>query len=961
MRSPLATYRIQFNRDFRFEDARGLVAHLHSLGISDLYASPLLQARSGSLHGYDVTDPSGLNPELGGDEEFKAMARDLKARGMGLLVDIVPNHMAAHPENPWWRDVLENGPDSPYASYFDIDWHPATSGLENRILLPVLGDSYDRVLENQEFTLVLDEGGFSIRYYELKLPVNFSSHKDILTYGLERFKHVLGPGDPGPQALEDLTGALDALPSPALGDAETTAERRRAKDAVKSRLWRLYSTDTAVKGFLDETMRAFNGEKGDQKSFALMDRVLDDQFYRLAYWRRAADAINYRRFFNISDLACLRIEDPEVFEATHALVGRLVREGSVSGLRIDHIDGLSDPLEYLRRLQRAVAPAAGEPGGPPGLYVVVEKILLGDEELPEEWPVCGTTGYEFIHDMNGVFIDPDGLDALASIYAKFTGLDKSFAEVCYARKHQVMEELFPAEVRSLGNHLSRLAAEDRRARDLPSGELVRALVEVTACLPIYRTYIRSLDVRKRDRLYIERAFEAARRRAPEGRESQAAFDFVEQVLSVEPPGDGEGQRQAWLDFVMRWQQFTGPVMAKGLEDTALYLYNRLVSLKEVGTDPSRAETPVDLETFHVRNQETLERWPYTLNATSTHDTKRSEDVRARINVLSEIPGAWSRRLARWSRWSRPRRREVNGHPVPDPDMEVLIYQTLIGAWPLQAEEVPDFRERLNEYFIKAAREAKVHTSWIRPNDAYESALLSFVDGLLEPLDDNEFLENFLRFQKRIAFFGALNALGQVLLKIASPGVPDFYQGSELWTFSLVDPDNRRPVDFPKRVKALEEIKRREAGGLIPLAQDLLTHWEDGRIKLYVTYKALAFRRSHRSLFLEGSYVPLNARGARKDHLCAFARRHGDGWALVCVPRWLTRLGSPGKPPVGRRVWEDTELRLPVGAPEAWRDVLTGESVTAHAGGAGEAVLPLHDIFSSLPVALLEGVPRGEDP
>ncbi|MFQ6672874.1 MAG: malto-oligosyltrehalose synthase, partial [Candidatus Tectimicrobiota bacterium] len=422
--------------------------------------------------------------------------------------------------------------------------------------------------------------------------------------------------------------------------------------------------------------------------------------------------------------------------------------------------------------------------------------------------------------------------------------------------------------------------------------------------------------------------------------------------------DEEEYQEAWLRFVMRWQQFTGPVMAKGLEDTALYVYNRLVSLKEVGSDPYRADTPVDMETFHDGNLARLERWPSTLNTTSTHDTKRSEDVRARINVLSEVPGAWTRRLARWSRWNEPNKGEVNGHRVPEPNMEVLLYQTLIGAWPLQADEVPEFRDRLNEYLIKAAREAKVHTSWVRPNEAYESALLGFVDALLEESHANEFLDDFLRFQQRVAFYGAFNALGQVLLKIASPGVPDFYQGTELWNFSLVDPDNRRPVDFPKRIRLLAEVKRQEDEGLLPLVRDLLARWEDGRIKLYVTSKALTFRRAHRELLGEGAYLPLRAHGSKDEHLCAFARCNEEAWALVCVPRWLTGLGSPGRPPVGRRVWGETALRLPPDAPEAWHNVLTGEPVAASVDEAGGKTVALHHVFEHLPIALLSGGTQG---
>jgi (1->4)-alpha-D-glucan 1-alpha-D-glucosylmutase len=945
MRVPVATYRVQFNRDFGFAKALSLVDYLHSLGISDLYASPLLKARSGSLHCYDVTDPRCLNPELGTEEEFEALVRALKMNGMGLLLDIVPNHMAAHPENPWWRDVLETGPSSPYASYFDLTWGPSPSGQEQKLLLPILGDPYGQVLESGQLAVALEAEGFLVRYYDWKLPLSLPSYREILSRCLEALVDDSGPSS---EAYRALARCLEALEEIIRSNPPNSEEAR----ALKEGLWNAYRSHPSVKKCVDEVLRQLNGTPGQPESFHGLHRLLDKQAYRLSFWRRAMDDLAYRRFFDINDMVCLRMEEPEVFEAVHHLVLGLIREGKVTGLRIDHIDGLYDPVAYLHRLEREVAPAAPER---PSFYIVVEKILMGDESLPEEWPVCGTTGYEFIHDMNGVFVHSEGLVALDGIYARFTGFEKSFAQVCYGRKKQVMEELFSGEVRRLAQQLVRLACDDRHARDLPEEDLLRALVEVTAWLPIYRTYIRDLDVRARDRAYIEKALDAARRWGPKGSPSPEALDFMERVLLLKAPFGDEAAKKEWLRFVMRWQQFTGPVMAKGLEDTALYLYNRLVSLKEVGTDPFRTDPPVDIETFHESNKARLKRWPYTLNTTSTHDTKRSEDVRARINVLSEIPTAWDRRLSRWSRWNRPKKPVVNERLVPDPNMEVLIYQTLLGAWPLRPDEEEDFRERLKEYLIKAAREAKVHTSWIRPDADYEQALLAFVDSLLEPSEENPFREDFLRFQRRVAFYGALNALGQVVLKVASPGVPDFYQGTELWDFSLVDPDNRRPVDFAGRAQMLGEIKKRQEESLLGLVRELTESWEDGRIKLFVTYRALRFRQAHRELFLEGDYTPLEATGTRQEHICAFARSLSGKWTLALVARWLTRLTAPGKLPLGRRVWGDTALLLPKEAPYRWENILTGEVLTASSQGSRGRSLPLHRVFETLPVALLRAL------
>jgi len=956
IRIPIATYRLQFNRSLRFSDAKALVPYLRELGITDLYSSPLLKARSGSSHGYDTVDPLSLNAELGTKNEFDGLVLELKRNGMGLLLDIVPNHMAASPENQWWTDVLENGPSSPHASYFDIDWHPAGAKgvLENVILLPILGEPYGDVLEKGEFTLTLEENGFLVSYYEVRFPLDPSTYGAILSQCRTRLRNAVPAGHPSIRELDHLIQATKRLPGRDVTDPKDVRARYRRKEIVKHTLWNLYNNCDHVKRALDQTLKKFNGKKVDPSSFDSLDQLLSQQPYRLAFWRTATEAINYRRFFDISDLIGIRMEDAHVFRATHALIFRLIKEGKVTGLRIDHIDGLSDPLEYLRRLQ---AYAASDPEGREAasvLYVVVEKILAEGELVPEDWPVHGTTGYDFLNTLSGVFVERRGLRDLERIYGRFVGFGRAFGDVSYLCKKQVMEEFFAGEVDALGHHLFQLAAWDRHARDIPPTEFVEALAEVTASLPVYRTYVRSFEVTERDLTYMEHAFTSACERTPEERVSPAAFAFLRRVLTLNPPDYGQDAKGDWLHFLMRWQQFTGRVMAKGVEDTALYVHNPLVSLNEVGADPQVVEKPVGVEGLHRRNRLMLRRWPYTFNASSTHDTKRSEDVRARINVLSEIPTEWEKRLVRWSRWNRPKKLRVGGHGVPDNRMEILLYQTLVGAWPLQAAEVTEFRERVKVFLVKAAREAKDQTSWLYPNDAYESALGSFVDAILEDSTTNRFLDDFRRFQSKIAYCGAFNSLAQILLKVASPGAPDFYQGTELWDFSLVDPDNRRPVDFAKRVKLLQELKRAEARDATSLPGELIGNWEDGRVKLYLTWKALGFRRSHSELFLEGDYVPLRAVGSRQGHICAFARHRRGAWALVAVPIKITQPGPFGSLPLGRRVWEGTSLVLPARAPERWRNVLTG-GVLNTSPEAGKIVLRVSIVFRSFPIALLSEV------
>jgi (1->4)-alpha-D-glucan 1-alpha-D-glucosylmutase len=947
-RVPAATYRVQFHHGFRFITAQALVPYLHDLGITDLYASPFFKARRRSLHGYSVTNPLQINPELGSRVSFRALRRVLKSKGMGLLLDIVPNHMALSHDNPWWMEVLENGPGSPFAVFFDIDWHPFNRVLEGRIIQPVLGSPYGQSLENQEFRLVLEEDGFFIYYYDHKFPVDPKTYELILRHRLRGLIRELGEGNPAIMSFLGLITLVEHLPPRSLSSKRKLLERHRQKEILKNNLWLLYQVNPLIKEFLDENIAIFNGRAGDPESFNLMDRLLSSQPYRLAYWRLSLDMINYRRFFSVNDLIGLRVEDPRVFEASHSLLFSLIREGKVSGVRIDHVDGLYDPLGYLQRLQNSLAPGDKAAADRENLYVIVEKILGEDEPLPPDWPVAGTTGYDFLNTVNGLFIEARGFQEVQRLYNRFVKASRSRSELIYQNKKLIMETLFGGEMETLGYTLSLLAEQDRQARDVPRKELQKIINAMIARLPVYRTYIRSFEVSPRDRACLEQVIAEVRSR--HGSLDPTALDFVGRVLLLDfPPNLSEEQKEDWLRFVMKWQQFTGPIMAKGLEDTTLYVYNPLVSLNEVGTD-FQVVSPED---FHRFNRTRRENWPFSLNATSTHDTKRSEDVRMRINALAEIPREWEEHLLRWSAWNQSQKRYVQGRAVPDANEEYFLYQTMLGAWPLWEEELPEFKERLKAYVIKAAREAKVHTRWIAPYPEHEKALLAFVEAILDDTADNAFLQDFREFQARLAYYGALNSLSQVLLKITSPGVPDFYQGTELWDFSLVDPDNRRPVDFQERPRLLRDLKRRDAKNPGALIREMLRHWQRGGIKLYVTYKALNFRQTHPDLFLQGDYLPLATLGPQGKNVVAFARRRKNLWVVVVVARLVSKILAAGEPYCDQEVWRENFLSLPPEAPGEWLNIFTGEKLPSQQQPQSR-LLPLDHLLRNLPVTLLFG-------
>lgn len=941
-RIPISTYRLQFSHHLRFNDAKALVPYLHDLGITDIYASPLLQARKGSLHGYDVADPSHLNPELGTDEAFDELVRELQKYDMGLLLDIVPNHMAASSENPWWMDLLEDGPRSAFASHFDVDWHPPSRSLENRVLLPILGETYAQVLESRELRVTYTRSGFFLNYYDFTLPIATRSYNRLLSYRQDRLERFTGANPAVWQEFQGIQAAVAQIPSPGSVPSEAAGERRQHREAVKERLWQLYITSPEVKRFIDGNVRLFNGRKGVPASFLLLDQLLSDQAYVLAFWRTANEEINYRRFFTISDLVGLRVEDPMTFEAVHAIALRLATKGMVTGLRIDHIDGLRDPLGYLRRLQERVHP---EPGSrPKGFYVVVEKILSTGEGLPSEWPVHGTTGYDYMTAVNGLFVDAGNLPALEDTYARFISERIHYPDLAYKRKKQVMQNLLAVEMRSLGRYLGILAAHDRYARELSRNDMTQALVEVTACLEPYRTYIRGFEVKQQERTAIDKAIREAQRRNPTM--DPACFRFLREVLLLLPgPHLLPEQREARLAFVMTWQQFTGPITAKGIEDSALYVFNRLISLNEVGASPQC--TDVSLEGFHHFMQRRHEKWPFSMNATMTHDAKRAEDARMRISVLSELPTEWAAHLNRWSQFNESHRRKIKGLRVPERNEEILLYQTLLGSWPVNEPVCVCYTRRIQEFMVKGVREAMVHTRWTVPNLDHEQALTSFVEAILEASPGNDFLRDFSQFAEKIAFHGSLNSLSQLVIKLGSPGVADFYQGSELWDLRLVDPDNRRNVDFAAREQMLSSLPGND-GSLPEMMQD----WHSGRVKLFTTQRGLRLRQHQGALFLKGVYVPLTVEGPQKDCVIAFMRRHRGDWGAVIVPRFTTRLTTNPNAGIDPKVWEDTRVILPKDAPAYWANVLSDEQTQATTDGE----LLVRDVLRSFPVALLSNDP-----
>jgi (1->4)-alpha-D-glucan 1-alpha-D-glucosylmutase len=965
---PGSTYRLQLNRSLRFDDAAELTEYLHDLGVDTCYTSPILKARAGSMHGYDVIDHTALNPEIGSMESLGRFVERLKSFGMGLMVDVVPNHMCVSDLSNWrWCDVLENGPSSPHAHFFDIDWNPPREDLADKVLLPTLGDQYGRVLENREVRIEYSSGSFAVRYYEAAFPLAPRTWPLILAHALESARQALGDAHPDVLELESIITALGYLPLRTETDQQRIRERQREKEIIKRRLAGLCAGSEAVSRGVADSLRAINGRKGDPASFNRLEQLLSDQAYRLSFWRVAADEINYRRFFDVNELAAIRTEHPLVFQETHGLIFDLIRKGWITGLRIDHPDGLFDPDRYFKDVQKACVPENGPAAGR-RFYVIAEKIVAGDEELRENWEIEGTTGYGFLNLLNGLFVHRGSRRAFETLYERWTGRQWPLADLLYESRRIILRASMSSELNVLARRLDRIFQQHRHSRDFTLETLRFALSEIVACFPVYRTYntLEQQEPGPEDRRHIQRAVEEAKNR--NAATSESVFDAIGSLLLLrDPEGISPHQKCERRMFVMRFQQLTGPVMAKGVEDTACYRYYPLASLGEVGGDLGRFGVTPRL--FHRKNAVRLERWPGAMLATSTHDTKRSEDVRARINALSEIPLMWYAAVRRWSDLNAGKRVEIGGETVPDRNAEYLLYQTLVGTWPMtrvNEEEYGGYVRRIQCYMEKALKEAKLRTSWINPDEPYDRAVRDFIAAILHDSASNPFLADLRAFVAPVARAGMLNSLSQVVLKNASPGVPDLYQGCETWNLSLVDPDNRRPVDFQRLRQQLRELQSSPPECSSVLVRELMRTPEDGRIKLHFTSRTLAHRRSHRELYLAGEYIPLAASGQRKHHIVAFARRLDGQVAIAAVARFFLRLNMSAEMCPPRETWGDTVLKLPGHMDsECYREVLTERRIRSDIR-AGGRVIRVADLFAGgVPVALLEasppaGMPPAED-
>lgn len=1019
--TPTATYRLQFGPELSFRSATEIVDYLQSLGVSHLYCSPYLQARPGSSHGYDVIDHQQLEPGIGTDDEYVTFVQRIREMGLRQIIDFVPNHMGiATDANTWWNSVLEHGQSSPYSAYFDIDWYPAKEELKNKILLPTLGEQFGAALENGVLSIVFEEGAFFLRCYESLLPVDPKTTVPLLTNHLEELREALEAESPALLELESIVTALEHMPNRRTADPGRIEERQRETLVVKRRLGEIVKNHPEIEEHITRNLEEMNGTPGDAASVDQLDAFVNEQVYRLAHWKVAGDEINYRRFFDVNELAAICMEEGAVFDEAHRFVMKMLACGAADGLRIDHIDGLYDPREYLWRLQfsyvqkiakllydkrfnaenetsmldsvldpslekyatkleeqhsdtpeweqireslaaslrdavtskachfeeasKSWNAAMVRPDQLP-LYVLVEKILGSEEKLAPTWPVAGTTGYEVLNTINGIFVDRSGYDHLASFYRQLTETTQSPEDIVYECKRLILRVAMASELQMLARQLDRLSEQHRRTRDFTLNSLRAVLREFMACCSVYRTYVANGEVSDADRKIVGMALRAVRRRNPTFERS--ILGYVAQVLTLQlPDGVSDSARYEVEHFVQRLQQLMGPVTAKGVEDTAFYRYVPLVSLNEVGAHFGHI---ADLAQFHESN---LARGRSNMVTTTTHDTKRTEDVRARLNVLSEIPQVWQEHLQRWMEMNSEHRQDLEDGPAPSRNDEYLFYQSSLGIWPLTPpndEERQELIARLQQYMIKAIHEAKLRTSWIDPDEEYDNAVSAFVQNTLQA--DSPFLEDLQALADRIRVPGLVNALSQVLLKLTVPGVPDVYQGQEIWDFSLVDPDNRRPVDYTLRRKLLEELRSGlEHQSAYELAGELSSQPHDPKLKMYVVWRTLQFRSQHAELFHNGRYSPLQTHGQRADHVCAFAyegsQEQSGPAAVVIAPLRSAGLTADSELPLGEPVWQDTTVSLPAGA-ATWVNLFTGEE-----HHPTDNTLSLKDVLKQFPVALL---------
>ncbi len=876
-RIPKSTYRLQLHKGFTFDDATSIAEYLRELGVSHVYSSPYLQAAPESMHGYDVVDHRRVNEELGGASAHKRFCEKLGEQKLGQVLDIVPNHMSLGRENQYWWDVLENGTSSRYASFFDIDWQPQEERLRDKVLVPILGDQYGRVLQSGGIKVKRNGSCFFVTAAEQEFPVSPPSLTAILVRAAEYAKS---------DTMSFLAASYGRLPVPEYWDRRLIMTRHRDKTVLNGMLSRLCTEDPTACESIDRSVSELNANQDG------LDDFLNQQSYRLAYWKTADQQLGYRRFFDVNTLIGLRMEREHVFEETHALILQWLKEGVLDGVRIDHPDGLRDPLEYFNRL-RAAAPDA---------WVVAEKILEPGEFLREEWPVQGTSGYDFLNVVLNLLLRPEGLTELTRIYQDFTGQSTDFPAIAHDKKLAVTQEALGSDVNRLTSLFVDICECNRNQRDYTRADIRRAIREVASCFKVYRTYVvpTRQEITQEDREIITAATDCAKELRVDI--DGGLFDFIRDVLTMEVAGKQESE------FLLRFQQFTSPVMAKGVEDTAFYCYNRLTALNEVGGEPSRNGSTV--EEFHAYNAKMQATHPFTMTTLSTHDTKRSDDVRARLAVLTEIPEAWELVIEYWSKNNMA----SNAWELVDRGTEYFYYQTLVGAWPITPE-------RMKAYMQKAMREAKERTTWVANNKPYEDAVNGFIDATFA---DEGFISEVQSFVDGIRQVGWVNSLSQTLLKCTVPGVPDLYQGAELWDLSLVDPDNRRPVDYDLRKKLLREAQNSSVA-------EIMKRSDEGLPKIWTTHRVLTLRRAHPEWFGDkAAYTPLMVTGLKALHCIAFLR--GDS-VITVVQRWPMGLAED---------WADTAIDLPAGR---WKNYLTDESLHG-------ASLPLHELLQHFPVALL---------
>jgi (1->4)-alpha-D-glucan 1-alpha-D-glucosylmutase len=909
---PLATYRLQLTADFNFDKAAAVAPYLKALGISHVYSSPFTTARKGSTHGYDVVDHTRLNPELGGDAGFERLSAALKQHDLGLILDFVPNHVGVHyADNPWWLDMLEWGPASPHAASFDVDWEQLPYRKRGGVLLPILGSPYGEALEHGEIELRYDadEGSFSCWHYEHRLPIAPERYGEVLRVVVK--DAGAETNEAGKQVLA-LAARYRGLRHP----------NRNEAPGFKTELKSIAgSADIIARG-----LAAYRARADRPAQTLALHHLLERQHYKLGHWRLASSDINYRRFFDVNSLAGLRVEDAETFDAAHRLVRKLIAEGKLQGLRLDHIDGLRDPMQYFQRLRRLIRQAHGSDTRP--FYVVIEKIIGGNETLQRFPGVSGTTGYEWMNVLTHLLIDPKGLDSLDEVWRQVSNQPPQLEPVLEAAKRRVLETLLASEFTVLTRLLTRIANGHYSTRDYSADGLRQALELYVMHFPVYRTYITATGPNAHDRALIDETIAQAREEwfaADDG-----IFDFLRDALTLDllKPGRPPHSAPRVKRFALKVQQFTGPLMAKSLEDTAFYRYHRLLALNEVGGDPSAQALAIPA--FHTMMQKRANEWPHGMTATATHDTKRGEDARARLAALTEIPDEWTSTVSRWKLLNAPHVVLNGTKRAPTASREYMLYQILLGAWPLEGGD-ETFIERIQAYALKAAREAKQETSWLNPQAPYEDGLRTFIARILDDSVSGEFLESLSALAQRVALLGALNSLSQLTLKATLPGVPDFYQGTEFWDLSLVDPDNRRPVDFAPRAEALAALQ-------MPDWEKLAQRWPDGRLKLAWTAHLLKMRTELAEAFADGDYQPLEVSGPHRDHIVAFARKRGRNAAIVVAARWFAPFTQSG------RIWPTVD------AIDAAVNV-QGFAVEGDADSGAE--IRVASLFEQLPAAVLK--------